>query len=57
MRKNSIMGKIRIYNWTDMMVEMGIDKIVYNYSEPLHARIFNAWIEDWESDIMITLDK
>ena len=36
------------------MVEMGLDDIVHNDREPRHARIFNSWIEDWESDILIT---
>ena len=45
------MGTICVYNWTNMMVDMGLDKIVHNDREPRHARIFNAWIEDWESDI------
>ena len=36
------------------MVHMGLDNIVHNYSDPIHARIFNAWIKDWESDIVIT---
>ena len=57
MHKNSIMGIICFYNWTDMMVEMGLDNIVRNDREPLHARIFNAWIKDWESDIRITRDQ
>ena len=39
------------------MVDMGIDNIVYNYREPRHARILNAWIEDWESDILRTRDQ
>ena len=37
-----------------MMVDMGLYKIVHNYREPLHARIFNACIEDWELDILRT---
>ena len=39
------------------MVDMGLDKIVHNDREPFHARIFNAWIEDWDSDILITQDQ
>ena len=46
MHKNSIMGKICIYNWTDMMVDMGLDNIVHNDRETRHARIFNSLIED-----------
>ena len=34
-----------------MMVDMGLDNNVHNDSEPRHSRIFNAWIEYWESDI------
>ena len=39
-----------------MMVDMGLDNIVKNDREPRHARIFNAWIKDWESYILITRD-
>ena len=46
MHKNSIMGTRCVYNWTYMMVDMGLDNIVHNDREPRHARIFNAWIED-----------
>ena len=44
-RRRFIMGTRCVYNWTDMMVDMGLDNIVSNDSEPRHARIFNAWIE------------
>ena len=54
MHKNSIMGTRCVYNWTDMMVGMGLGNIVHNDREPRHARIFNAWIEDQESDILRT---
>ena len=54
MHKNSIMGTRCVYNWTDMMVDMGLDNIVNNGREPLRARIFNAWIDYLESDILIT---
>ena len=57
MHKNSIMGTICVYNWTDMMVDMGLDNIVNNYRDPLHARIFNVWIKDLDSDILITRDQ
>ena len=57
MHKNSIMGTRCVYNWTDMMVDMGLDNIVHNDREPCHARIFNACIEDWESDILRTRDQ
>ena len=57
MHKNSITGTICVYNWTNMMFYMGIDNIVYNNREPLHARIFKAWIKYWESYILITLDQ
>ena len=40
-----------------MMVDMGLDKIVHNDTEPLHARIFNTYIEDWESDTLRTRDQ
>ena len=35
-----------------MMVDMVLDKIGHHDREPLHAKIFNACIEDWESYIM-----
>ena len=57
MQKNSIMGTICVYNWTDMMVDMGLDNIVHNDRETSHARIFNAWIEDWESYILRIQDQ
>ena len=37
-----------------MIVDMGLDNIVYNDGAPLRSKIFNAWIEDWESDILRT---
>ena len=57
MHKNYIMRTICVYNWADMMVDMGLDNIVHNDREPCHARIFNAWIENWESDILRTQDQ
>ena len=33
---------------------MGLDNIVNNNREPRHSYIFNAWIKDWESDILRT---
>ena len=57
MHKNSIMEKKYVYNWTDMMVDMGLDNIVHNDREPHHARIFNSLIKDLESDIPRTCDQ
>ena len=57
MYKTPIMGTICVYNWTNMMVGIGLDYIVHNDREPHHARIFNAWIEDWESEILRTRDQ
>ena len=57
MHKKSIMGTRFVYNWTNNMFYMGVDNIVHNDMEPRHARIFNTWIEDWESDILITRDQ
>ena len=54
MHKSSIMGTRCVYNWTSMMVDMGLDNIVHNDRETCHASIFNAWIKDWELDILIT---
>ena len=51
------MGTRYVYNWTNIMVEMGLDNIVHNYREPCHVSILNACIEDWESDILRTLDQ
>ena len=48
------MGTRCVYNWTDMVVDMGLDNIVHNDREPRHARIFTTWIKDWESDILRT---
>ena len=39
------------------MVDMGLNSIVNNYREPQNDRIINAWIKDWESDILITLEQ
>ena len=46
MHKYFIMGKICDYNWTNMIVDMGLDKNLHNDREPCNARIFNAWIKD-----------
>ena len=35
-----------------MMIYMGLDRIVNHDRDLLHARIFNVWIEDWESDTL-----
>ena len=51
------MGKLFVYNWSEMMVDMGIDNIVHNDRDSRHDRIFNAWINDWESDILRTQDQ
>ena len=48
------MGKICVYNWTNMIFDMGLDKIVHHDRELRHTRIFNAWIGDWELDIIRT---
>ena len=57
MHKNSIMGTRFVYNWIDIMFDMGLDNIVHNDGEPRHARIFNAQIEYWKSDILRTRDQ
>ena len=57
MHKNSMMGTRCVYNWTNMMVGVGLDKIVHHDREPHRARIFNACTKDWESDILRTLDQ
>ena len=44
-----------VYQLDHMMVDMGLDKIVYHDRELRHDRIFIAWIKDWESDIMRTI--
>ena len=54
MHRNSIIGKICIYNWTGIMVDMGLYKILHDGREPRHARIFNSWIKDWDSEILRT---
>ena len=40
-----------------MMVDKGLDKIEHHDRVPCHAIILNAWIEDWESYILITQDQ
>ena len=57
MHKNPIIGRRWVYNWNDMMVDMGLDNIMHHDREICHVRRFNAWIEDWDSDILITLDQ
>ena len=57
MHKDSIMGTRCVYNWTDMMVEIGLDNTVHEDRETCHSRIFNTCIYDWESDILITQDQ
>ena len=39
------------------MVDMGLDKIVYNDREFSHSMILNIWIGYWESVILRTQDK
>ena len=46
--KNSIMGTRCVYNWTDIMVNMALDKILHYDKVPIHGRIFNTWIDDTE---------
>ena len=41
MHKISITGTICVYNWTNMMVDMGIDNFVSHDRELHHARILN----------------
>ena len=55
--KKIIMGTRCVYNWTDMIVGMGLDKNFNNDREPLRAKIFNAWINYWESHILRTRDQ
>ena len=50
------MGKRCVYNWTYMMVDMGLDNIVYYDRELHHSKVSNAWIKDWESDVLRTRD-
>ena len=57
MHTKSITRTRCVYNWTGMMVDMGIDNIVHHDRKPHHAKIFNAWIEDWNSDILRTQDQ
>ena len=40
-----------------MMVYMSLDNILHHDRQPFHARIFNASIKDWESDILRTQDQ
>ena len=54
MHKNSIIGTRCVYNWTEMMVDMSLGNIAHHDRELCHARIFNAWIKDLESDILRT---
>ena len=39
------------------MIDMGLNNIVNNDRYPFHTGIFNAWIQDWESEIPRTLDQ
>ena len=41
MHNNSITGTICVYNWTNVIFDMGLDKILRHYRDPCHARIFN----------------
>ena len=54
MHIDSITGKRCVYNWTNIMIDMGLDNIVHHDRELLHAGILNTWSEDWESDILRT---
>ena len=48
------MGTRCVYNWTETMVEMGLDNIVHHDREPYNARIFNACIKEQDSEILRT---
>ena len=52
--RNSLMGTRCVYSWTDIMVDMGLDKNLHHHREPSHDSIFNVCIDDWHSDILIT---
>ena len=54
--KNSIMGTICVYNWTNMIFDMCLDNIVHHDRDIFHAGIFNAWVKYWESDILRAQD-
>ena len=45
MYKNYITGTRCVYNWTKMMVDMGLDYIVHYDRETCQASIFNEWID------------
>ena len=51
MHIDSITGKRCVYNWTNIIIDMGLDNIVHHDRKPSHARIFNYWINYWESEI------
>ena len=40
-----------------MIADMGLDNIVNHDRELCHIRTFNAWIDDWKSDILRTQDQ
>ena len=39
------------------MFDMGLDDIFHHDREIIHSRIFNVWIEYWDSDILRTRDQ
>ena len=43
-----------VYNWNKIIVEIDLYNTMHHDREPIHARIFNACIKDWDSDILIT---
>ena len=51
------MGTRYVYNCTDMMVDMGLDKFFHNDRYRCHDRIFNAWIKNWDADILRSQDQ
>ena len=57
MHKNSIMGTRCVYNWNNIMIDMGLENIVHHDRYPHHDKILNAWIKDWDSDIPRTRDQ
>ena len=44
-------------NLENIVVDTGFDNIVHHNRYPCHVRILNSLIEDWESDILRTLDQ
>ena len=54
LKKSCALGGTKIYNWADMDHNLGLEELkqVEHERPQPEKRVFNAWIEDWEKEIL-----